>query len=139
MSEDHFEKLLRLGDFPPEYISHYWRIVRPSAGFYSPSSLRSRRRPTAMARREADAIPLSRFGVLVAQLQSIVVSARQQTPDALLCFDLLSELVSSVEEENKVSPSFRSLFSYSITEELPPERLRRSWPVWLRILEFPGD
>ncbi|XP_042449151.1 protein SWEETIE-like [Zingiber officinale] len=54
-----------------------------------------------MARREADAIPLSRFGVLVAQLQSIVVSARQQTPDALLCFDLLSELVASVEEESK--------------------------------------
>lgn len=55
-------------------------------------------------------IPLSRFGVLVAQLESIVASARQQSPDALLCFDLLSDLVSLIEEEPKVSsiPSHQS-------------------------------
>ncbi|KAH7658270.1 Armadillo-like helical-containing protein [Dioscorea alata] len=53
-----------------------------------------------MARREIE-IPLSRFGVLVAQLESIVASAHQQSPDALLCFDLLSELVSAIEEEPK--------------------------------------
>ncbi|XP_009403181.3 protein SWEETIE isoform X2 [Musa acuminata AAA Group] len=56
-----------------------------------------------MARREADAIPLSRFGVLVAQLGSIVASAPQQPPDAILCFDLLSELVVAIEEEPKES------------------------------------
>ncbi|CAA6670474.1 unnamed protein product [Spirodela intermedia] len=46
-------------------------------------------------------VPLSSFGVLVAQLESIAASARQQPPDALLCFDLLSELVSAIEEEPK--------------------------------------
>ncbi|KAJ0962918.1 hypothetical protein J5N97_028040 [Dioscorea zingiberensis] len=55
-----------------------------------------------MARREIE-IPLSRFGVLVAQLESIVASAPQQTPDALLCFDLLSELVAAIQEEPKES------------------------------------
>ncbi|KAG1327093.1 putative HEAT repeat-containing protein [Cocos nucifera] len=54
-----------------------------------------------MARREIDAIPLSRFGVLVAQLESIVASAPQQPPDALLCFDLLSELIAAIEDEPK--------------------------------------
>ncbi|KAK6913493.1 hypothetical protein RJ641_023094 [Dillenia turbinata] len=44
-------------------------------------------------------VPLSRFGVLVAQLESIVASASQQPPDALLCFDLLSDLISSIDEE----------------------------------------
>lgn len=47
------------------------------------------------------AIPLSRLGVLVAQLESIAASARQQPPDPLLCFDLLSELVSAIDEEPK--------------------------------------
>ena len=47
-------------------------------------------------------IPLSRFGALVAQLESVVASARQKTPDALLCFDLLSELSSAIEEAPKV-------------------------------------
>nr|XP_029117887.1 LOW QUALITY PROTEIN: protein SWEETIE [Elaeis guineensis] len=56
-----------------------------------------------MARREIDAIPLSRFGVLVAQLESIVASAPQQPPDALLCFDLLSELIAAIEDEPKES------------------------------------
>ncbi|KAL5981900.1 hypothetical protein ACLOJK_015967 [Asimina triloba] len=50
---------------------------------------------------ERESVPLSRFGVLVAQLESIVASARQQPPDALLCFDLLSDLVSLIEEEPK--------------------------------------
>ncbi|KAJ4961466.1 hypothetical protein NE237_021376 [Protea cynaroides] len=48
-------------------------------------------------------VPLSRFGVLVAQLESIVASASQQPPDALLCFDLLSDLISAIEEEPKES------------------------------------
>lgn len=47
--------------------------------------------------------PLSKFGVLVAQLNSIVNSAPQQPPDPLLCFDLLSDLVSTIEEEPKAS------------------------------------
>ncbi|PIA63576.1 hypothetical protein AQUCO_00201132v1 [Aquilegia coerulea] len=48
-------------------------------------------------------VPLSRFGVLVAQLESIVASASQQSPDSLLCFDLLSDLISSIDEEPKES------------------------------------
>ncbi|KAL4652128.1 hypothetical protein ACB092_01G210800 [Castanea dentata] len=48
-------------------------------------------------------VPLSRFGVLVAQLESIVASAAQQPPDALLCFDLLSDLISAIDEEPKES------------------------------------
>ncbi|XP_038720133.1 protein SWEETIE isoform X2 [Tripterygium wilfordii] len=48
-------------------------------------------------------IPLSRFGVLVAQLESIVASASQQSPDPLLCFDLLSDLISAIDEEPKES------------------------------------
>ena len=54
-------------------------------------------------------VPLSRFGVLVAQLESIVASAAQQPPDALLCFDLLSDLISAIDEEPKVTFLF-SLF-----------------------------
>ncbi|KAL6520096.1 hypothetical protein OROHE_017239 [Orobanche hederae] len=46
---------------------------------------------------------LSRFGVLVAQLESIVASAAHKPPDPLLCFDLLSDLISAVEEETKDS------------------------------------
>ncbi|CBI33667.3 unnamed protein product, partial [Vitis vinifera] len=48
-------------------------------------------------------VPLSRFGVLVAQLESIVASSSQQPPDALLCFDLLSDLISAIDEEPKES------------------------------------
>lgn len=47
-------------------------------------------------------VPLSRFGVLVAQLESIVASASQQPPDPLLCFDLLSDLISAIDEEPQV-------------------------------------
>ncbi|WVZ80108.1 hypothetical protein U9M48_027611 [Paspalum notatum var. saurae] len=46
-------------------------------------------------------LPLSRFGALVAQLESVVASARQKPPDALLCFDLLSELSSAIDEAPK--------------------------------------
>ncbi|GJY72924.1 hypothetical protein Tco_0477355, partial [Tanacetum coccineum] len=46
-------------------------------------------------------VPLSRFGVLVAQLESIVASASHKLPDPLLCFDLLSDLISSIHEEPK--------------------------------------
>ena len=49
-------------------------------------------------------VPLSRFGVVVAQLESIVASAAHKPPDALLCFDLLPDLVSAVDEEPKVIP-----------------------------------
>ncbi|XP_073155187.1 protein SWEETIE isoform X2 [Henckelia pumila] len=48
-------------------------------------------------------VPLSRFGVLVAQLESIVASAVHKLPDPLLCFDLLSDLISAIEEEPKES------------------------------------
>ncbi|GLT71360.1 hypothetical protein SLA2020_433870 [Shorea laevis] len=50
-----------------------------------------------------ESVPLSRFGVLVAQLESIVASAVQQPPEALLCFDLLSDLISAIDEEPKES------------------------------------
>ncbi|CAI9110693.1 OLC1v1010761C1 [Oldenlandia corymbosa var. corymbosa] len=48
-------------------------------------------------------VPLSRFGVLVAQLESIVASASHKPPDPLLCFDLLSDLLSAIDEEPKDS------------------------------------
>lgn len=48
-------------------------------------------------------VPLSRFGVLVAQLESIVASAAHKSPDPLLCFDLLSDLISAIDEEPKES------------------------------------
>ena len=54
-------------------------------------------------------VPLSRFGVLVAQLESIVASASQKSPEPLLCFDLLSDLISAIDEEAKVI----ILFSHS--------------------------
>ncbi|MCD7456258.1 hypothetical protein HAX54_031039 [Datura stramonium] len=50
-----------------------------------------------------DDVPLSRFGVLVAQLESIVASATHKSPDPLLCFDLLSDLISAIAEESKDS------------------------------------
>lgn len=64
------------------------------------------RSPSPMGKRgETDGgVPLSRFGVLVAQLESIAASARHQPPDPLLCFDLVSELVAAIEDEPKVSP-----------------------------------
>ncbi|KAJ4850066.1 hypothetical protein Tsubulata_019358 [Turnera subulata] len=48
-----------------------------------------------------DNVPLSRFGILVAQLESIVASASHKSPDPLLCFDLISDLISAIEEEPK--------------------------------------
>ncbi|XP_062009645.1 protein SWEETIE isoform X1 [Rosa rugosa] len=48
-------------------------------------------------------LPLSQFGVLVAQLESIVASAAQKPPEPLLCFDLLSDLISAIAEEPKES------------------------------------
>ncbi|KAF8667911.1 hypothetical protein HU200_052539 [Digitaria exilis] len=54
-----------------------------------------------MAKGGGGDIPLSRFGALVAQLESVVASARQKPPDALLCFDLLSELSSAIDEAPK--------------------------------------
>ncbi|ESQ28765.1 hypothetical protein EUTSA_v10017993mg [Eutrema salsugineum] len=51
----------------------------------------------------SDNAPLSRFGVLVAQLESIVASASQKNPDPLLCFEILSDLISALDEEPKES------------------------------------
>lgn len=48
-------------------------------------------------------VPLSRFGVQVAQLESIVASVAHKSPDPLLCFDLLSDLISAIDEEPKES------------------------------------
>ncbi|PKI75615.1 hypothetical protein CRG98_004016 [Punica granatum] len=56
-------------------------------------------------------VPLSRFGVLVAQLESIVASAAQQPPDPLLCFDLLSDLISAIDEEPKCEDALYSLLT----------------------------
>ena len=53
----------------------------------------------------AAAAPLSRSGVLVAQLESIVASAVHKSPEPLLCFDLLSDLISAIDEDTKVSLS----------------------------------
>ncbi|EPS72441.1 hypothetical protein M569_02317, partial [Genlisea aurea] len=50
-----------------------------------------------------ESVHLSRFGALVAQLESIVAAASHKSPDPLLCFDLLSDLVAAVEEEPKES------------------------------------
>ncbi|KAK2359319.1 HEAT repeat-containing protein [Trifolium repens] len=47
------------------------------------------------------ASPLSRFGVLVAQLESIVSSSAHKSPEPLLCFDLLSDLISAIDEDTK--------------------------------------
>ncbi|KAM0896259.1 hypothetical protein ACQ4PT_023313 [Festuca glaucescens] len=59
------------------------------------------KRGVAGAGAAGEPIPLSRFGALVAQLESVVASARQKPPDALLCFDLLSELSSALDEAPK--------------------------------------
>ncbi|KAM0884443.1 hypothetical protein ACQ4PT_030980 [Festuca glaucescens] len=59
------------------------------------------KRGVAGAAAAGEPIPLSRFGALVAQLESVVASARQKPPDALLCFDLLSELSSALDEAPK--------------------------------------
>ncbi|KHN17324.1 HEAT repeat-containing protein 5B [Glycine soja] len=48
-----------------------------------------------------EAAPLSRSGVLVAQLESIVASAVHKSPEPLLCFDLLSDLISAIDEDTK--------------------------------------
>ncbi|CAO2817215.1 unnamed protein product [Amaranthus hypochondriacus] len=52
---------------------------------------------------QAANIPLSQFGVLVAQLESIVASAAHKSPDPLLCFDLISDLISAINDEPKES------------------------------------
>lgn len=71
----------------------------------------------AMARNYVgENMQLSRFGVLVAQLESIVASAAHKPPDPLLCFDLLSDLISAVQEEPKVwdPRAFFSLWFWAI-------------------------
>lgn len=49
-----------------------------------------------------DEVPLSRFGVLVAQFESIVASAAHKSPDPLLCSDLLFNLISTIDKESKL-------------------------------------
>ena len=61
-------------------------------------------------------VPLSRFGVLVAQLESIVASAAHKPPDPLLCFDLLSDLIAAIDEEPKVILFPISPFSYDLLD-----------------------
>ncbi|PWA41946.1 Armadillo-like helical [Artemisia annua] len=63
-------------------------------------------------------VPLSRFGVLVAQLESIVASASHKLPDPLLCFDLLSDLISAIHEEPKMYTLYngkRACYGFMIT------------------------
>ncbi|CAI9755931.1 unnamed protein product [Fraxinus pennsylvanica] len=55
-----------------------------------------------------DNVPLSRFGVLVAQLESSVASAAHKPPDPLLYFDLLPDLVCAIDEEPKTRLGKRS-------------------------------
>lgn len=45
---------------------------------------------------------LSKLGILVAQLESIVHSGTQKPLQPLICFDLLSDLLSTLEQESKV-------------------------------------
>lgn len=45
---------------------------------------------------------LSELGVLVAQLESVVHSASQKPLQPLMCFDLLSDLLSTLDKESKV-------------------------------------
>jgi len=63
----------------------------------------------------APAAPLSRFGVLVAQLESIVASAVHKSPQPLLCFDLLSDLITAIDEDTKVSLSLSLSPSLSLS------------------------
>lgn len=50
----------------------------------------------------ADGGGLSELGVLVAQLESVVHSASQKPLQPLMCFDLLSDLLSTIDKESKV-------------------------------------
>jgi hypothetical protein len=50
-------------------------------------------------------LPLHDLYFTCVMLESVVASARQKTPDALLCFDLLSELSSAIDEAPKVYPT----------------------------------
>ncbi len=45
---------------------------------------------------------LSKLGILVAQLESIVHSGSVKPLQPLLCFDLLSDLLSTLDQESKV-------------------------------------
>ncbi|XP_058736234.1 protein SWEETIE-like isoform X1 [Vicia villosa] len=54
-----------------------------------------------MSKNQMAPAPLSRFGVLVAQLESIVSSFAHKSPEPLLCFDLLSDLISAIDEDTK--------------------------------------
>lgn len=95
----------------------FWKVssLEKKNSSLDPSSSTARLKefvPSQMARNYVrDNVPLSRFGVLVAQLESIVASSSQQFPDPLLCFDLLSDLISAIDEEPKVTWSKRRVFS----------------------------
>jgi hypothetical protein len=49
------------------------------------------------------AAPLSKLDILIAQLESLAASASSQPPDPLICFDLLSDLLSSLDDYPKVN------------------------------------
>jgi hypothetical protein len=78
----------------------------------------AKRGVAAAAPAAGEPIPLSRFGALVAQLESVVASARQKPPDALLCFDLLSELSSALDEAPKVA-TLPTLIPHTPRSRLP--------------------
>ena len=89
----------------------------PSAAFTQPVSglMRGTTVPNPTTPRSADSpsthdlhsrmLPLHDLYFTCVMLESVVASARQKTPDALLCFDLLSELSSAIDEAPKVHPT----------------------------------
>ncbi|KAJ6750255.1 hypothetical protein OIU85_000853 [Salix viminalis] len=77
-------------------------------------------------------VPLSRFGVLVAQLESIGASASQQFPDPLLSFDLLSDLLSAIDEEPQDSILLWQRKCEDALYSLPKLGSRRHQWQWLR-------
>lgn len=109
----------------PKFRCFLWCALRLES-LLPPSFILLPRPPMAKKYAMANA-PLSEFGVLVAQLESIVASASQQPPEALLCFDLLSDLISAIDEEPKVPLARFSFhfcptlfFSYFLTRTFTP-------------------
>lgn len=91
--------LLRFSLVPPYSNGTYISQLTPSSSSTSSAMASS----SSMAKNVMrDNVPLSRFGVLAAQLESIAASAAQQPPDPLLCFDLLSDLISAIDDGTKV-------------------------------------
>ena len=62
----------------------------------------------------AESKGLSELGVLVAQLESVVHSGSHKPLQPLMCFDLLSDLLSTLERASKVHITFSILFFLEI-------------------------